>query len=89
MIDFFKINRPFTVGINFNYRIYGNTPIARLIKENPSLQMKLNKPHCDDKNFLEPIFYNQVSKEEIKELIGEDSLFKLAGIILGVNYQQV
>ncbi len=89
MIDFFKINRPFTVGISFNYRIYNHTPLASLIKEDPSLQKKLNKPYTDDENFLKPIFYNQLSQEIIEELIDHDDLFKTAGITPGVNYQQI
>ncbi|HDZ18706.1 hypothetical protein LCGC14_0660500 [marine sediment metagenome] len=89
MIDFFKINRPFTIGISFNYRIYNHTPLASLIKEDPSLQKKLNKPYTDDENFLEPIFYNQLSQEMIEELLDHDDLFKIAGIASGVNYQQV
>ncbi len=89
MIDFLKINRPFTVGISFNYRIYNHTPLASLIKEDPSLQKKLNKPYTGAENFLEPIFYNQLPQETIEELIDQDDLFKIAGITPGVNYQQI
>ena len=89
MIDFLKINRPFTVGISFNYRIYNHTPLASLIKEDLSLQKKLNKPYTDCESFLEPIFYNHLSQEMIEVLIDQDDLFKIAGISPGVNYQQV
>ncbi|HDZ19378.1 MAG TPA: hypothetical protein ENH75_13855 [archaeon] len=89
MIDFFKINRPFTVGISFNYRIYNHTPLASLIQKDTSLQKNLNKPYTDNENFLEPIFYNQLSQEMIEELLDHDDLFKIAGITSGVNYQQV
>jgi radical SAM superfamily enzyme YgiQ (UPF0313 family) len=89
IIDFFKVNRPDTVGISFNYRIYNHTPLASLIKEDPSLQKKLNKPYNDNENFLKPIFYNHLSQEMIEELIDQDDLFKIAGITPGVNYQQI
>ncbi len=89
MIDFLKINRPFTVGISFNYRIYNHTPLASLIKKDPTLQKKLNKPYTANENFLEPIFYNQLSQEKIEELIDQDDMFKIAGITPGVNYQQI
>ena len=89
MIEFFKINRPFTVGISFNYRVYNHTPLATVIKENPPLQKKLNKPYTDSENFLEPVFYNHLSQETLEELIDHDDLFKIAGITLGVNYQQI
>ncbi|MHA2280692.1 MAG: B12-binding domain-containing radical SAM protein [Promethearchaeota archaeon] len=89
MINFFKTNRPFTVGISFNYRIYNHTPLASLIKEDSSLQKKLNRPYTDSENFLKPIFFNQLSLEMIEELIDQDDLFKIAGITPGVNYQQI
>ena len=89
MINFFKINRPFTVGISFNYRVYNHTPLASLIKDDPSLQKKLNKPYTVNENFLEPIFYRKLSQEIIEELIEDDDLFKVAGITPGVNYQKI
>ncbi|MHA2399390.1 MAG: B12-binding domain-containing radical SAM protein, partial [Promethearchaeota archaeon] len=89
MLNFFKNNRPDTVGISFNYRVYNHTPLARLIKEEPSLQKQLNRPYTEDENFLEPIFYNQLSQEMIKNLINNDNLFKIAGIASGVNYQKI
>jgi radical SAM superfamily enzyme YgiQ (UPF0313 family) len=89
IIDFFKVNRPFTVGISFNYRVYNHTPLANLIQEDPLLQKKLNKPYTDDENFLEPIFYSHLSQEIIEKLIDNDDLFKVAGISSGVNYQKI
>ncbi|MHA2036007.1 MAG: B12-binding domain-containing radical SAM protein [Promethearchaeota archaeon] len=89
MIDFFKINRPFTVGISFNYRIYNHTTLATIIKEDTSLQKKLTKPFTVNENFLEPIFYKQLLQKTIEELIEDDYLFKIAGITPGVNYQQI
>ena len=89
MIDFLKVNRPYTVGISFNYRVYNHTPLASLIKEDPSFQKKLNKPYTANENFLAPIFYRQLSQEAIKELFEDDDLFKIAGITPGVNYQQI
>ncbi|MFX0082938.1 MAG: B12-binding domain-containing radical SAM protein [Candidatus Hodarchaeota archaeon] len=89
IIDFFKNNRPFTVGISYNYRAYNYTPLATLIKEDLSLQKNLNKQYRDGETFLEPIFYNQLSQETIEELIDNDDLFKIAGITPGVNYQQI
>ncbi|KKM27084.1 hypothetical protein LCGC14_1578250, partial [marine sediment metagenome] len=66
-----------------------HTPLASLIQKDTSLQKNLNKPYTDNENFLEPIFYNQLSQEMIEELLDHDDLFKIAGITSGVNYQQV
>ena len=89
IIDFFKANRPSTVGISFNYRVYNYTPLASLIKKDPSLQRQLNKQYTDAETFLEPIFYNQLPQEILEELIGYDDLFRIAGTTPGVNYQQL
>jgi radical SAM superfamily enzyme YgiQ (UPF0313 family) len=89
MINFFKINRPSTVGISFNYRIYNHTPLATLIKNDSSLQKNLNKLYTPDENFVKPIFFSQISQNVIKEFIENDKLFKIAGVTPGVNYQQI
>ncbi|MHA1436980.1 MAG: B12-binding domain-containing radical SAM protein [Promethearchaeota archaeon] len=89
MINFFKTNRPSTVGISFYYRIYNHTSLAELIKKDTSLQKKLNNSYSENENFLKPIFFNQISLKTIEELIlGDEDLFKISGITPGVNYQQ-
>ncbi|MFX0065867.1 MAG: B12-binding domain-containing radical SAM protein [Candidatus Hermodarchaeota archaeon] len=88
MIHFFRKHRPTTVGISFYYRVYGNTPLAELIKQDESLQARLSRPLSKDETFLEPIFYHQHTREFVEKLIAEDELFNLAGLIPGVNYQR-
>ncbi len=88
VIRFFKKNRPKTVGINFYYRLFKNTKLAHLIKKNPFMHKNLTRPYSKKENYLTPIFYSQYKKEDIEELIRDDDLFKIPGIIPGVNYQQ-
>ena len=87
VIEFFKTHRPKGVGVSFNYRVGKNTPLAQLIKNNPSLQQKLSKPYPENDNLLEPIFYSHLDQSTIAELIGDDDLFQIAGVKSGVNYQ--
>jgi len=87
MIAFFKKNIPKTVGVTFIYRVLKNTSLAKLIKENISLQKYLMKPYNKEEKFLEPNFYTQYEIEIIEELIKNDDLFQIAGKMLGVNYQ--
>ncbi|MFX0070186.1 MAG: B12-binding domain-containing radical SAM protein [Candidatus Hermodarchaeota archaeon] len=87
MLDFFKKNRPKTVGISFYYRIYNSTPLAELIRNNSDLQMKLSRPYSKDENFLDPVFYNHLTQELIEDIIDNDELFRIAGVTPGVNYQ--
>jgi len=88
VIRFFKKNRPKTVGINFYYRLFKNTRITQLIKKNPDMQKRLTRPYEKKENYLKPIFYSQYEKEDIEKLISGDNLFKIPGIVPGVNYQQ-
>ncbi len=87
MLDFFKKNLPKTVGISFYYRIHKNTVLGNLIKNNPELHKFLTKPYSDKENFLEPVFFSQYHQKEMEALIVEDQLFRISGLIPGVNYQ--
>jgi radical SAM superfamily enzyme YgiQ (UPF0313 family) len=86
-LKFFENNPPKTVGISFYYRIYKNTLLANLIKNNPELQKNLNPPYSDMENFLEPIFYHQLDQNVLERLIADNDLFRIAGVTPGVNYQ--
>jgi radical SAM superfamily enzyme YgiQ (UPF0313 family) len=88
VVEFFKKNRPKTVGINFYYRLFKNTKLSHLIRENPLMQKQLTRPYSEKEDYLIPIFYSQYKKEDIEELIRDDNLFKIPGITPGVNYQQ-
>ena len=87
VIDFFKENRPNSVGISFYYRIYNHTELAELVKYDTNLHDNLIMPDSGDESFLEPSFYTHLSKTIIEKLIENDDLFKIAGITPGVNYQ--
>ncbi|MFX1366003.1 MAG: B12-binding domain-containing radical SAM protein [Promethearchaeota archaeon] len=87
MLDFFKKNRPKTVGTSFYYRLQNNTVLANLIRNDPELQNYLTKPYSDEENFLEPIFFSQYHLKDMEELIAGDELFRISGIVPGVNYQ--
>ncbi len=87
ILEFFKQNRPKTVGISFYYRIFKNTPLSNLIKKDPVLQQKLTKKYSTDENFLEPIFFSQYNRNDLEDFIDDNNLFRIAGIEPGVNYQ--
>ncbi|TFG07257.1 MAG: radical SAM protein [Promethearchaeota archaeon] len=87
MLEFFRKTRPKTVGISFYFRIYSNTSLATLIKADKALQKRLSRPYTDKEDFLEPIFYNHLTREILEDLIAVDDLFRIAGLEAGVNYQ--
>ena len=87
MIEFFKENRPKTVGVNYYYRIYKRTALEKLIINNPALQKNSSRGYSEEETFLKPIFFSQYEKKDIEDLIGGDELFHIAGTTPGVNYQ--
>ncbi|TFG15639.1 MAG: radical SAM protein [Promethearchaeota archaeon] len=86
-IEFFQKHRPTTVGISFYYRIYKNTTLEKSIRNDPELQKKLTRMCSEKENFLKPIFFSQYKQSDLEELIAGDDLFRIAGLVPGVNYQ--
>ncbi len=89
MINFFKHHRPNTVGLTFYYRLSKSANISELIASEPDLQKGLTRPLKENEDYLEPIFYHQLERSAVEELISGDSLFNIAGVKPGVNYQIV
>ena len=87
MIEFFKENRPKTVGINYYYRIYKHTVLEKTVINNAALQQNLSRVYSEEDNFLKPIFFSQYEQKDIEDLIAGDELFHIAGTTPGVNYQ--
>ena len=87
-LRFFENNPPKKgVGISFYYRIYKNTALAELIKNDSGLQKDIISSYSNNESYLFPIFYCQIKQEIIEELIEGNNLFRIAGITPGVNYQ--
>ena len=89
MIIFFKTYLPTITSIDSCFRIYKNTELAKLIKIDVSLWRDLIKLHLESSNFLEPVFYNQLSQSLLEELISDDELFKIAWLTPELTYQQI
>jgi radical SAM superfamily enzyme YgiQ (UPF0313 family) len=87
IIEFFKKNRPKTVGVNSHYRVYKNTPLERTIIKDPALKENLNRAFSKEENFLKPIFFSKYEQQDIEDLTAGDELFHIAGVKPGVNYQ--
>jgi len=78
MINFFKTHRPTSISVDSYFRVYEHTELAKLIRNDNSLQRYLIKPDSETLKFLEPVFYNQFSKSLLGELISDDDLFRIA-----------
>jgi len=89
MISFLKTARPDSVGIGFHYRVYENTGIAALIRENPGLKKYLSGNDQTGEALLEPVFFCNTDIEHIKILTAGDELFNIEGFRKDSNYQRI
>lgn len=87
-LDLFRRIQPDSVGINTHIRLYRSLPITRIILNDDTLR-KYIFGNRDDKTLIKPVFYNQISKERLEELIGGDKLFRIEGLNKGVNYSRI
>jgi hypothetical protein len=86
-LDLFRRVQPDAVNINTFIRLYKTLQITDLILKDKSLQGNIHGA-VDDPAMLHPVFYNHVKTDRLKELIRGDAIFKIAGEVKGVNYQE-
>jgi hypothetical protein len=87
-LDLLRRPLPDNIGVNTYIRLYKSLQITNIILNDVNLRGHLIG--CtDDRTLLKPVFYNHISTEKLKQLIGGDSLFKIEGLEKGVNYSRV
>jgi radical SAM superfamily enzyme YgiQ (UPF0313 family) len=85
-LDHLRNLNPHEVVVNTCIRLYKNLPVTKIIEKDRKLvEHVINK---EDNTYLSPVFYNQMKIGLIKELIGSDPLFRIAGEEKIVNYQK-
>ncbi len=80
--------QPDTININTFIRLYKTLPITNLILKDPALRKNL-LGNTNDPTFIKPIFYNHLSTEAIKQMIGSDPIFRIEGLERTLNYIRV
>ncbi|MBD3352739.1 MAG: radical SAM protein [Candidatus Lokiarchaeota archaeon] len=92
-IQFFRIYKPSSVGINFIFRLYECMQLTEYIFQNeihaskvyPEISLSSNK----ELDLLQPHFFRGIKLEAIEKLINKESLFKVEGLQDSVNYQRI
>lgn len=84
-LDFFRRIMPDSVNINTYIRLYKSLQISKLVMDDPSLRTNLLGDVADI-SFIKPVFYNHLTSDRLKKLIGEEKLFRIEGAEKGVNY---
>jgi radical SAM superfamily enzyme YgiQ (UPF0313 family) len=87
-LDMFRRLQPDSVGINTYIRLYKPLQITKIIMKDQSLRKNLTGD-IEDSTLLKPVFYNQISVDRLRELIGGDVMFRVEGFEKGVNYQRL
>lgn len=80
---------PDSVGLNSVIRLYPGCPTTERIMSDPASRQHLRGPVEDNPGFLVPAFYHRIGPEELKEIAGDDPLFRIEGFETGSNYQRV
>lgn len=80
--------QPDTININTFIRLYKTLPITTLILKDTNLRENL-LGDISDSTLVRPLFYNHLSTERIKQMIGRDPIFRIEGLERTVNYIRV
>lgn len=87
-LDFFTKARPDEVVVNVFLRLYESLAVTRIVQADHSLSRFVTGQNNGDGLLLHPVFYNHVPVEKLKETIGGDRMFRIAGDEKVVNYQK-
>lgn len=85
-LDFLLEAGPDEAVVNVFIRLYKNLAVTRMIENDMSLTKNLSG--AEHGSYLSPVFYNRIKIERLKELIGDEKLFRIAGEEKIVNYQK-
>jgi radical SAM superfamily enzyme YgiQ (UPF0313 family) len=81
---------PATVGINAHLRLYPELALTRHIMSSPVyIGRLLGAPLKDNQDMIKPVFYNHISIETLRELVGDDPLFTIEGFEQTSNYERI
>jgi radical SAM superfamily enzyme YgiQ (UPF0313 family) len=80
-----------TVGVNNYIRLYPGLEVTKRVLSSPE---KYGKKHVigeysDEDSLIHPVFYNHITAEELKDIIGGDPIFTIEGFERSSNYERL
>ena len=81
--------RPDAIGVNSTIRLYPELAVARMINGSADYRKHLLGTVTDNPHFIRPVFYNHISVDMLREIIGDDPLFKIEGFERTSNYERL
>ncbi len=86
-LDFFRKNRPDTVGASCHVRVYPGTKTHSALAGRGDMAPFLTRPPDDSR--LYPVFYNHLPTERLNEMTADDPMFKIEGFENSSNYERL
>ena len=80
---------PDTVGVNSYFRLIPKLAVTRQILSSPGHRRYLLGEVENNPDMIRPVFYNSITVDMLKELVGNDPLFKIEGFERTSNYERL
>jgi len=88
-IEQFREIRPETVGVMSTLRLYPHLPVTKRIAGSEKHRAVMSGEIEDNPDFIRPVFYEWLSVDKLREIIGDDPLFKIEGFERTSNYERI
>ncbi|MEW6554646.1 MAG: cobalamin-dependent protein [Actinomycetota bacterium] len=86
LFDFFREAEPDTVGVSAGIRVFKYTELGKAMRERAPSEGSLEG---GDPDFIRPAYFNLLSLEDCRELVGGDPLFRIEGLERRSNYERL
>lgn len=81
--------QPDTVGVNSTIRLFPEQSVAKKIAKSAEYQKHLLGAVDNNPHLIRPVFYQHLSADKLREIIGDDPLFKIEGFERTSNYERL
>jgi len=81
--------RPDTVGLNSYIRLYSGAGVVSLANANQDQRRFLFGELNDNPGLVRPVFYSSISTDTLKEIAGDDPVFRIEGFERSTNYERL
>ena len=88
-IEALKKIRPDTVGVNSTIRLNPGLTVTRTVIDSPEYRKHMMGAVDNNPHFILPVFYNHLSVDMLREIIGDDPLFRIEGFERSSNYERL
>ncbi len=88
-IDDMRAVEPDTVGVNATLRLAPSIPVAKEIMDSAEHRKHLLGAVENNPDFIRPVFYNHITVEMLREIIGDDPRFRIEGFERSSNYERL